>query len=294
MPGPAAEIDITPALVRALLQEQHPDLAPQHRHSPRAGWDNVTYRLGDELCVRMPRRAASAPLILHEQRWLPELAPGWTLPVPVPVRVGVPGVGYPWAWSVCPWLPGVEIEESPPGDWSVVARQLGEFLGSVHRPAPPDAPFNPYRGIPLGDRADALTDGLARLDLSQTERVGLAERWRLALAAPPWAGPPLWLHGDVHPLNLLIDEGRLSAAIDFGDITAGDPASDLAVAWMLFTPAARIELRAAYDAPAATDGARWARAKGWAIALGVAFADGDDRVAAIGRRTLAAVLADKA
>ena len=292
MPGPAAEIDITPELVGALLRDQHPDLANRPLHSPVAGWDNVGYRLGDDLCVRLPRRAASAALILHEQRWLRELAPGWTLPVPVPMRIGAPGAGYPWAWSVCPWLPGLEMAQVPVPDWRIVADQLGAFLGSVHQPAPSAAPANPYRGVPLRDRADRLEDDLGRLHLSRTDRLGLTERWMVALDAPPWAGRPLWLHGDVHPLNLLGDEGRLSAVIDFGDLTSGDPASDLAVVWMLLPPEHRSRFRAAYDSPVAADDALWARARGWAIALGVAFAGGDERIAPIGRRTLAAVLAD--
>jgi aminoglycoside phosphotransferase (APT) family kinase protein len=49
-----------------------------------------------------------------------------------------------------------------------------------------------------------------------------------------WDGPPIWLHGDLHPFNLVVNQGRLSAVIDFGDLCAGDPATDLAVAWMLF------------------------------------------------------------
>ena len=102
MPEPAAEIDVTPALVRSLLEEQHSDLAGLPLRRVARGWDNDIYRLGNDLMVRLPRRLAGAALILHEQRWLPEVAAtGLPLPVPVPVRVGVPGCGYPWAWSVC-------------------------------------------------------------------------------------------------------------------------------------------------------------------------------------------------
>jgi aminoglycoside phosphotransferase (APT) family kinase protein len=291
MPEPAAEIDVTPELVQGLLREQHPDLAAMPLRRVARGWDNDIYRLGDDLSVRLPRRLAGAVLVLHEQQWLPEVAVGLPLPVPVPIRTGVPGPGYPWAWSVCRWLPGVEIELAPPADWTDAARRLGGFLAAVHRPAPPEAPANPYRGVPLAARAAIFAAGLDELEAS-VDRSPLMDAWERAAGAPGWDGPAVWLHGDVHPRNVLVDHGRVSAVIDFGDMTAGDPASDLAVAWMLFPPAVRPVFRSACGARQPVDDALWERARGWALALGVAMSLGDDRVAAIGRRTLAAVLAD--
>jgi aminoglycoside phosphotransferase (APT) family kinase protein len=69
----------------ALLEEQHPDLAGLSLIQAAEGWDNRTFRLGEDLAARLPRRAASAPLIEHEQRWLPLLAPQLPLPVPNPI-----------------------------------------------------------------------------------------------------------------------------------------------------------------------------------------------------------------
>ena len=45
----------------------------------------------------------------------------------------------------------------------------------------------------------------------------------------------VWIHGDLHPGNLLVRDGRLSGVLDFGDVTAGDPATDLSVGWMLLS-----------------------------------------------------------
>lgn len=92
---PPAETPIDEALVARLLAEQHPDLAGLPLRLAATGWDNATYRLGDDLAVRLPRIAAAAPLVANEQRWLPELAPRLPVPVPVPVRTGEPGQGYP-------------------------------------------------------------------------------------------------------------------------------------------------------------------------------------------------------
>lgn len=285
MATPAAEVDVTERLVRALLREQHPDLADLALVEVASGWDNLIYRLGDALSVRLPRRATSATLVEHEQRWLPELAVGLPLPVPVPVRVGVPGCGYPWRWTIGTWLPGRAAELDPPADLEAAAALLGEFLAALHRPAPADAPHNPYRGVPLAERSDRLIAGLDLLTGS-VDRARVMDRWSVLVQTPAWPGPPLWLHGDVHPLNLLVDDGRLSAVIDFGDVTAGDPASDLAVGWMLF----ELTPREVFRASSGADPDTWARAEAWALALGVAMATGDDQVAAIGRRTIAAVL----
>lgn len=289
MPAPPAEIEVDAALVRALLEEQHPDLADRPLREVAGGWDNVVYRLGDQLMVRLPRRALSSPLVLNELRWLPYLAPDLPLPVPVPVRSGVPGCGFPWPWSVARWIPGIEAETEPPADRRDAARRLGEFVAALHQAAPPEAPRNPHRGVPLVERSDRLHAGLAVLP-DRAERARVGDLWRELVDTSPWGGPALWLHGDLHPRNLLVDRGRLSGVVDFGDLTSGDPATDLSVAWTLFSPAERDIFR---DAAGHRDDDTWARACAWALALSVAFLGGDARVAGIGRRTLDAVLSER-
>lgn len=291
---PAAEVDIDIALVAGLVEDQHPDLAGRTLHLLGHGWDNESYRLGDDLLVRLPRRAFAADLIIHEQRWLGELAARLPLPIPAPVRVGRPGRGYPWSWSIVPWLAGEPWEVAPPADTTRSARRLGAFLAALHRPAPDGAPHNPLRGVPLADRAARFEDALGALG----DRIDAARCRALfaeLVAAPAWDAAPVWLHGDVHPLNLLVADGELAAVVDFGDICAGDPASDLSVAWMVVPAADRPAFREAAGAWRAIDDATWRRAWGWALVLGIAFLAGSDDnpvTASIGRRTLAAALAD--
>jgi len=148
-PKPPAEVTLDPARVRALLEAQHPDLAGLPLIEVASGWDNFVFRLGDDLAVRLPRRAIAAPLIEREARWLPELAPRLPLAVPVPVRVGCPSHAFPWAWSVVRWLPGEPASTAPPVDAEATAAVLGRFLRTLHRAAPPDAPRSTWRGIPL-------------------------------------------------------------------------------------------------------------------------------------------------
>lgn len=294
MATPAAEIEITVELVRALLEEQQPHLAELPLERFASGWDNDIFRLGDDLTVRLPRRLMAAVLVLHEQRWLPELAPHLPLPVPRPVAVGGPSeaLAYPYAWTVGPWFPGVPLHHAPPDDLTATAEALGAFLAAMHQPAPADAPANPYRGVPLAERAERFEIGLRDLADGIVDKAAARRLWDELVATPPHTGPALWLHGDVHPLNLLVHDGRLSAVIDFGDITAGDRASDLAGAWTFLDRADRAVLRAAAGAHTPVDDATWARARGWALALGTAMANGDDRVAEFGRRTLLAAVHD--
>ena len=299
---PVAEVEVTPDLVLRLLVTQHPDLADLPLTPLAEGWDNVMLRLGDDLVVRLPRRAAAAPLLENEQKWLPVIAPGLPLPIPVPVRVGVPGEGYPWAWSVLPHLPGMAAATTPPSDPQDAAAALGAFLGALHAPAPQDHPVNRVRGVPLAHRDAILRDTLDHLDgdvdgIADTDTV--LRLWSDSLETPVWDGPPVWLHGDLHPGNLLVHEGRLSGVVDFGDITAGDPATDLSVAWMLLPRNADDAFRGAYAARSgrSVDDATWRRAWGWALALSVVFVGhsvDNPMIACIGRRTLQAVLADTA
>ena len=229
---PAAELDVSEALVRALLEEQHPDLAGRPLRLVANGWDNVLFRLGDDLVARLPRRELAVPLVEHEQRWLPELAPRLPLPIPAPVRVGRPGAGYPWPWSICPWIEGESALVSPPTDLGATAVALGRFLAAVHVPAPAAAPANPFRGIPLAGRTER-TLACARRPRRRRRRPPPAARCGTSCCTPAWDRPPVWVHGDTHPGNLVVRDGELVAVVDWGDLTAGDPASDLVVAWML-------------------------------------------------------------
>ncbi|GAA1799697.1 hypothetical protein GCM10009749_04400 [Agromyces neolithicus] len=107
-----------------------------------------------------------------------------------------------------------------------------------------------------------------------TDASRLVSLWERALAAPEWSGPKLWVHGDLHPANLLFGtSGRLEAVIDFGDLTAGDPATDLATAWLTFGPEGRCVFRAEIEARMPVDAATWERARGWALVIASAVVE---------------------
>lgn len=290
---PKIEVDVDADLARVLLREQHPDLADLPLHHRVHGWDNVTWRLGEELALRFPVRELSAPLIEREQVWLGHLASLLPVPVPVPVRRGTPSgaAPYPWPWSVVPWLPGTMLASVPVEERRACADTLAETLAALHVPAPPDAPVNPFRGVPPATRDDV---GAARLTADLPHADVLRAAWADALAAPARTAAPVWVHGDPHPANLLAHDGRLAGLLDFGDLCSGDPASDLATAWMSFDAVGRARFVARTQELRAHDDATWRRARGWAAAMVptlLAHPDEYPLLAAVGRHTAAQLAA---
>jgi len=273
---PAAEVPIESALIRGLLAAQATHAIPDHAQLPlrkvAEGWDSEVWRLGDDYAVRLPRRALAAPLVLHEQAVLPGVAERLEplgVRVPAPLLNGTPADGYPWPWSVVPWLDGASAIEQSPDERGAWADALARALGALHTRAPDDHPVNPFRGGPLATRTDAVQERLRTLRaahvLDEMSAAGLHAVWLAGLAATPWDLAPVWIHGDLHPGNLVAREGALVGIIDFGDVTAGDPAYDLAVAWLAFDAPGRARFIDAADSR--HDAQTWARARAWAAAV---------------------------
>ncbi len=292
----AEEVPTDAALVRRLIAGQFPQwaglpIAPV----PSAGTDNALYRLGDALVVRMPRIPWATGNIDKEQRWLPFLAPHLPLAIPAPLAVGAPGEGFPWRWSVYGWLDGENATLDRLANPAQAARDLARFIGALQAidptggPAPAPGTFG--RGIPLAERDAGTREAIAACR-GMIDTGAATAAWEAALAAPPWQGPPVWLHGDLQSGNLLARHGRLTAVIDFGALVVGDPACDLMVAWNLFTAGPRAAFREAL----AVDDATWARGRGWALSPAVValpyYRETNPGLAAIARHAIAEALAD--
>ena len=262
------ELPIDASLVGRLLAARLPRWAGLPLERVRsAGTDHALYRLGEDLAVRLPRTPSAAGQVDKEHRWLPRLAPHLPLAVPVPLALGEPAAGFPWRWTVVPWLPGVDAARAPLADPGGAAAGLAGFAAALRRidptggPAP--GPHNFFRGVPLEQRDGPTRAALEALRGELDELGEAAAAWEAALAAPPWDGPPAWIHGDLSPGNLLAVDGRLSAVIDFGGLGVGDPACDAIPAWSLLAGEHREAFRAALQVDAAT----WARGRGWALSI---------------------------
>ena len=290
---PAAEVPIDLPLVRRLLRHQFPQWSRLTvRPAESAGWDNAIFRLGADLAVRLPRRLIGADQTEKEHRWLPVLGPQLPLAVPVPAGKGVPGDGYPWHWTVCRWLPGQIAALAPVADMSQVASSLARFVRALQAVDPAAGPVSEFRGVPLAARDPVSRACAAALRDSLDVRRILAQ-WEAAVAEPSWMGPPVWMHGDLHPANLVVSNGELTGVIDFGLVGVGDPAVDLMVAWTYLSADARRVFRDEL----AVDDATWARGRGWALHLGLmAAANSADNpvLRDIGRHAITEVLSESA
>lgn len=250
--------------VRRLVDEQF----PQWEHLPikpvrPGGWDNFTFRLGDEMLVRLPSAAEYALAVEKEHHWLPKLATQLPVQIPVPLGMGEPGAGYPFRWSIYTWLSGESADRSAISNATELANDLADFLEALRgvdaAGGPQPGIHNWYRGATLRTYDEtthrALNDIEGHIDVDAA-----AAAWADALAAG-WDGVDVWFHGDLATGNLLLDGGRLSAVIDFGTCGVGDPSCDLAIAWTLLTTSDRRLLRDRLG----IDNTTWARGRGWAL-----------------------------
>ncbi|MBV9451827.1 MAG: aminoglycoside phosphotransferase family protein [Streptosporangiaceae bacterium] len=267
----ADEVDVDAGLVRRLLERQFPQWAGSSLRPVRsAGTDNAIYRLGHRLGVRLPRRQSTVAQVEKEHMWLPRLAPHLPFAVPVPLAIGAPGEGYPWPWSIMPWLPG---EPATPGHLADPRRAgagMARFVAALQEidaaAGPPPGDHNFGRGVPLADRDHATRAAIRELS-GMLDPQPVTTAWDAAVRAPVWQGPPRWIHGDLLPGNILIAGDRISAVVDFGGLAVGDPACDLMVAWTLFSG----DSRQAFRDGLTVDDATWARGRGWALSWALIF-----------------------
>ena len=265
---PPAEIDINPKLVHTLLQAQHPDLAHLPITYMSEGWDNIMFRLGEEMTVRLPRRQKAAHLLKNEQDWLPKLTKDFPIPTPIPIRNGNPDTNYPWHWSVLPWLKGDTANLQQPDDDQVEV--FIDCLKKLHQPATENTPKNIFRGVPLMERASDIDKRLTSLKAKTNFITKEIEQiWQAAIHAP-MPSTSYWIHGDMHTRNILVHEGKISGIIDWGDMTAGDVANDLVPIWMLW--ANKSTRQRAFDIYEVTP-ELLTRAKGWGVYFAAVLLD---------------------
>ena len=232
------EVEIDDELVSRLVAAQFPHLADVPvRAVQSTGTVNAIYRLGEHLYARLPRVQAWAKDLDREWHWLPRLAPHLSMQVPVPVAKGHPASGYPFSWAIYRWIDGQPYADERIDDERQAANDLALFVGQLRS-------IDPVIGAPPGGRRPlAELDAATRVEINAADGVidsdAATRAWERALEAPAWKGTPVWIHTDLLRPNLLVNDGRLSAVIDFGGIGVGDPAADVIAAWSVFGSAGR-------------------------------------------------------
>lgn len=292
---PDGRAGIDAALVKRLVAAQFPQWSGMPVTPVEVdGWDNRTFRLGDDMTARLPTAAGYVPAVAKENNWLPRLAPSLPVAVPPILAMGAPGEGYPFPWSVRGWLSGETADRGHIDDVSQFAVSVAEFILALQRCDAAGGPLAEehswFRGASPAHYDDETRRCLAalkgRIDTGQAAAV-----WEAALAAQ-WRGAPVWFHGDIAAGNLLVADGKLTAVIDFGTSGVGDPACDLVIAWGMFSG----ESREAFRRAVGQDDDAWARARGWALWKSLltltGYIDTDQEQAAVSQRMIVEVLAD--
>ncbi|HEV2652664.1 MAG TPA: aminoglycoside phosphotransferase family protein [Rhizomicrobium sp.] len=284
------------ALVARLLTVQFPEYAGLPLVPVRhGGTDNAIFRLGSDKVIRLPRHSESAVQVDKEAAWLPRIAPHLPLATSVPLAKGLPGDGYPFSWTICPWFEGDLPDPDNLADAPQLARSLAGFVRALQAidtsGGPSPGAHNFWRGGLLAHRDKPMRTALAAArDMTDTDAA--AKAWDADMRTPVWQGLPVWIHGDLHPGNLLLQRGRLHAVLDFGGLGVGDPACDLLAAWYLFSP----EVRAIFREALQVDDASWARGRGWALSMAMIalpfYRTTSPSIVAISQRVIDAVLAD--
>ncbi len=257
-------ISVSPSQARDLITQQFPQWkALPIKPVPEQGWDNQTFRLGEALLIRFPKGEIYAQNIKKEYDWLPKLAPFLPLKIPQPLAIGRPGYGYPWCWSVYRWIRGSTLFSTPPKNLESLVTPLTGFLKALHGisstggPQPEPHEFAHPNGLHTYDAQTRLS--LDRLKNKIDTSLALS-LWEEALETE-WTSPSVWVHGDISAGNLLVENNRLTAVLDFGGLAVGDPACDLVIAWKFFDS----KTRKAFQNALPLDKNTWIRARAWAL-----------------------------
>lgn len=249
-------------LVSNLLKQQCPNFAKlpiaKVKHY---GTDNIIFRIGETYAIRFPKIDYADAQIEKEQIWLPKFKDHLPLTIPVPIKIGKPSEDFPYHWYVYQWIKGVDAYNEPLSDFNQLAKDLSQFIKALWKVNTSNAPLS-RRGVSLKTQDtfvhEAIYNLKDKIDINTIARI-----WQSCLEVSDWNKSPVWLHADLLPSNLLLQNNKLHAVIDFGLMGIGDPACDLIPAWCLFDTNSRIIFKEYLG----VDEDTWVRGKGWALSI---------------------------
>jgi len=257
------ELEIDELLVHALLKNQCPHWANLPLKTIlSSGTDNALFRLGNEYVVRLPRIDWATESINKEYEWIPKIAEFMKTPLSEPVFKGRPDKSYPWSWIVAKWNEGHNPHYEHENEYELLAKDLACFLNELHGIGLPKGPSS-RRGISLKERDVETQKAIGELE-RDIDVSSVTSLWNQLSNTPSWNKEPVWVHGDFLPGNILVQNNRLSAVIDFSDVGIGDPACDLIIAWSLFKPHSIKIFRNNLEH---IDNDTWERGRGWALSI---------------------------
>lgn len=259
-------MDITLELAKKLIVTQFPEYAELNvSEVEQQGLDNKTYRVGDDMLIRMPTAESYALKVPIEQELLPTLAKHLSIAIPAPIKMGKPSDDYPYAFSIYKWLDGSSANHVTLDEQSLenLAFDLATFLKELQAITDVEGPspgqHNWYRGDHISVYDSGAREQIAKLAdiIDSNSAIDLWDR----ACGTKWNKEPIWIHGDFAFGNILIKYNKLSGVIDFGGTAMGDPACDLVIAWTYLSGKARD----VFITEMGLDEDIWLRARAWAL-----------------------------
>lgn len=276
------EIQIPEQVVKSLLKIQF----PQYAHLPIKavfpnGTDNKIFQLGENMSIRLPRTPAAATRHKKEMYILQELEEKLTLTIPKIVKRGKSCSLFPHPWVITTWIDGTVASSTKKIDATIA---LADFYHAMHTIPITTAPKT-KRGKSLHAAKKEVEKALPLLK-DEFDIKKLHIMWEKALQVKEWNKAPVWIHGDLHPGNMIIKSEKLIGIIDFGLAGIGDPAADLMCAWTYLSKKSRNKFRSLVG----VDEDTWQRGCGWALFLGIVaypyYKNTDPSLATIAKNTL--------
>ena len=230
------DVPIDDSIATRLLTARFPELQLLELRLLGSGWDNHAYLVNESIVFRIPHRKQGGELMENELQAL-KLLNQQDLPllIPEPKFVASPDDRFPYTIAGYALITGdtADKQEWLPTERAMIAGPLGRFLSTLHRVST-DVPFvlgDELKRADLGFRIQKI-----RQQLSDAPPGVLSLAEELALT-PPLSTQPVWVHGDLYSRHLVVDSKKLiCGVIDWGDVHIGDPALDIAIAWMFLPP----------------------------------------------------------
>jgi aminoglycoside phosphotransferase (APT) family kinase protein len=231
-----SRIDIDDALVASLVRDQHSQFSSLEVGRRYVFDDHLTVRLGDHYCLNLPTRPGLYAAFLATGPWIRSVSADWTFPAGVPILGGEPTAEYPYRWEIARWLPGSNAGVLPLVPDAAPA--LGRALRQIHTPAPAKAPVGAESGTPLSRHRKVWHELMAYLrdakgpQDNRFDPAVLTDRWERAVDTVIDV-TPRWTHGNLDPRYVVSDRGGFAGIASWWTLGSGDPAADVAAAFLL-------------------------------------------------------------
>lgn len=286
------EFEIDELLVCALLKSQCSHWANLPlKFIESSGTDNALFRLGNEYVVRLPRIDWATESINKEYEWVPQLTRFLKIPISTPLFKGNPYPPYPWPWLLTRWNEGHNPHFEKEDAYKQLAKDLANFLNELHGINLSNGPAS-RRGVSLKEVDAETRQAIGELE-GEIDSPRITFLWDQLSNTAPWNKDPVWVHGDFLPGNILVQNNRLSAVIDFSDVGIGDPACDLIIAWSLLNAHSRKYFK---ENLKNIDDDTWARGRGWALSIALIilpyYKDTNPTIVKLAQRMIENVLAN--